>query len=130
MTDNKEPKVLYGNIKVIKPNGKPGGIFPLKRRFCTFGTGDFCDISVNIEGIKEKHARIDVQPLTNSFYITNLADDGGVLVNDKPIPSKHKAHVENKDEIVLQGRKFVVEIFGVLSIFIPSSIRLIIVYKK
>ena len=62
--------------------------------------------------IEERHARIEVQSVTNRMFVVNMASDDSVYINDKPVPSKQRHQLADKDVISIKGRKFMVEIVG------------------
>lgn len=114
-TPVKASLVTFGKLVILKKGGAPGPEFPIKRRTCAFGSRDDSEICIKRDEVKERHAKIEVQAVTNLLYITNLAYEGGVLINDVAMPASQKQQLADKDVITICGRKFLVEIPGMNS---------------
>ena len=102
----------FGTLVVLKKGGAPGPHFPIRRRNCVFGSLVECEICIKRDEVQERHARIEVQGVSNFFYILNLANDGGVLINDVAMSGGQKLQLADKDVITICGRKFSIEIPG------------------
>jgi hypothetical protein len=115
---------LFGYVAIIKSNGEPNSKkFPLKHRYCVFGRHPQCEVLMNKDDIEEKHARIEVQHVTNRMFIVNLSNDDNVLLNSVPVPAKQKRQLADKDMISIKGRRFMVEIIGMTLFLITHHLR-------
>lgn len=99
---------------ILRKGGGNGPEFPVKRRTCVFGSTEDCEIMIKRNEVQEQHAKIEVQAVSNLFYITNLAYAGGVLINEKEMAASQKLQLAHKDVITICGRKFMVDIPGMI----------------
>jgi len=100
----------YAKIVVLRKGVATGSEFLLRKRTCTIGSVKDCEICIKRDEVQEKHAKIEVQNVSNFLYITNIAYNGGVLVNEKEMLANQKLQLANKDVITVCGRSFLVDI--------------------
>lgn len=107
-------RITFGKLVIIKKDGSHGPEFPLKQRIYAIGSKEDCDICIKKEDVKDRHAEIEVkmEEDANHVYITNLANDGGVLINDVSMHGGQTQQMVDKDVITISERKIVVEIPG------------------
>lgn len=105
---------MYGRLVILKKAGGLGPVFPLKRRTCMFGSAETSEICIKRDEVRDKHAKVEAQPVSNLLFITNLAYDNGVLVNDVAMTTNQKLQLADKDVITICGRNFLVEAPGML----------------
>jgi len=65
---------LYGRLVLLRPDNSERHSYPFELAECRFGRAGWCDIRMQMDGIEDLHAILDVSPSKTQACLTSFSD--------------------------------------------------------
>jgi pSer/pThr/pTyr-binding forkhead associated (FHA) protein len=116
---------VYGRLAVVKKDGVEGAFFDITSDIL-IGRNAECEIRIKIPSVSRKQSRLFIDE-TGNCCIESLSTSTATLLNGQKMEPNAPVKLQNRDEICVEGRKFVfhngtTEIYCNISIIIKCDL--------